>query len=550
MPDESKQTRQEENLNVFLQNTCQGFWAFDKMCNILPDFMETIERCLGESLDGKNALEMLFQWGEPSNKNSAGFQRDQDLGMLQDLLETVFLRVTDLDVMIELLPAEISKNDRYFSLKYQYIQSPASIDEDRILVVMTDITREKELQTQIKTESDRNDMIRKIAMDTVGFAQYRKHVEELLVSLREELEKEIDTIDLGIILHGVNGILGGAEIYEINDLVILAQRMMSHLTEILEKKNPEITREKIEHLAEDLGNLQECFDFLQSRYLETLLSDEQILNNTIYQVTESKLEQIKEVISNGVVKDGLGRVERLIEKNYAPFMKHPQLAEITEQRMESMKSTLWNNIAQTCNDELFKVVESLKKQAVSLILNKYALIVENLGQRYNKQVEVEIVGADVEVSYHRFEDLFSSMVHILRNAVEHGLESMEERVFFGKSLEGKIKLEASIEEDRFILSVSDDGRGLDVEKVKEAVSARELLPPSELEEASKEEILHLMLHMGFSTKSIVNETSGRGVGLDVLSTVVDELQGDVSIQTEEGEGTMLTVSVPLIEESN
>ncbi|PCI30411.1 MAG: hypothetical protein COB67_01830 [SAR324 cluster bacterium] len=532
-----------ENLEILLQNSNQGFLAFDKNGKVQPDFAETTQRFFEKPLVGEDALKVLFQWGTPSNVNAAGFQSDQDLGMLQDLLETVFLRITDLDVLTELLPNELLLTHHAFSLAYQYIQSPQSMDEDRILVIMTDISKEKELADRITLEEERSEMILKVAMDATGYFQFKETAIQLLEALQEELGKELETIQSTTILRCISALQSGAEVFEMNEIVHLLQGMLN----VLEKQQLEEKKweeEQLQFFQKQTDQVEACFELLHSKYLDSLLSDEQILDKAIYSVTETKIVQLKEQILDEVLNKKFDELDQVFEKNYTPFTKHPQLAQITKQRLERIKEFLWDEISPSCTQEISTLLDNLKKQPAKLILKKFALIAENLGKRMGKQVEVEVIGEELEIHYHRFEDLFSSLIHLLRNAVEHGLESMEERVFLGKSLEGKIRLEVRWEQDNFILKIEDDGRGIDLDKLKETIVRKKVLTEEEAAAASDEEILGMLFKVGYSTKGIVNGISGRGVGLDAVHGVVQALHGDIMIRSEQEKGTIITITVP------
>jgi len=198
-------------------------------------------------------------------------------------------------------------------------------------------------------------------------------------------------------------------------------------------------------------------------------------------------------------------------------------------------------------DKIIRDVQeiTLKLRMVPLTqtFQKMKRVARDTSQVLSKEVELEISGEDIELDKNVLEQLSDPLVHLLRNAVDHGLESSEERLALGKSPKGRISLSAYHSGGRVVIEVRDDGKGLDPKKLMaKAVETGILDPDTKL---SDEAAFELIFAPGFSTKEQVTDTSGRGVGMDVVKTNIMALQGEVAIETELGKGTSFRISLPL-----
>jgi two-component system chemotaxis sensor kinase CheA len=202
--------------------------------------------------------------------------------------------------------------------------------------------------------------------------------------------------------------------------------------------------------------------------------------------------------------------------------------------------------------KLHSLVRALSHQAMRLrmvpfevVVERFPRMVRDLAREAGKEVNFEIHGKELEMDRALLEALVDPLVHILRNAVDHGIEGPEERGKSGKPREGTIRLEAWKEKDTVLVRVVDDGRGIDLEKVRRTAVKRGLLSEEKASALSDTEALHLITLPGFSTADQVTEVSGRGVGMDVVSSAVKSLQGSFQIESQLGKGTTITTKLPL-----
>jgi len=179
------------------------------------------------------------------------------------------------------------------------------------------------------------------------------------------------------------------------------------------------------------------------------------------------------------------------------------------------------------------------------VLTGQVRMVRDLGRSLGKQVRLEIEGEKTQVDRDVLEKLEAPLTHLLRNAVDHGIESPEQRLLAGKPAEGLIRLRASHQAGLLVLELSDDGNGVDLEKVRRSIIERQLSPAETAAQLSEEELLTFLFLPGFSLRDKVTEVSGRGVGLDAVQHMVRQLRGAVVLEQTAGEGSHFHLEVPL-----
>ncbi|MDI2593996.1 hybrid sensor histidine kinase/response regulator [Pseudomonas sp. 681] len=179
------------------------------------------------------------------------------------------------------------------------------------------------------------------------------------------------------------------------------------------------------------------------------------------------------------------------------------------------------------------------------VLSGQVRMVRDLGRSLGKQVRLEIEGEKTQVDRDVLEKLEAPLTHLLRNAVDHGIETPQQRLLAGKPEEGLIRLRASHQAGLLVLELSDDGNGVDLEKVRRSVVERQLSPTETAAQLSEEELLTFLFLPGFSLRDTVTEVSGRGVGLDAVQHMVRQLRGAVVLEQTAGEGSRFHLEVPL-----
>jgi two-component system chemotaxis sensor kinase CheA len=194
---------------------------------------------------------------------------------------------------------------------------------------------------------------------------------------------------------------------------------------------------------------------------------------------------------------------------------------------------------------LQNAVMNTRMQPIGRLFKKYPRLARDLARQLGKDVELVLSGEDTEIDKTMIEDLNDPLVHLVRNAVDHGVESPEQRSAAGKPVKSSVYLSARQEGDHILISISDDGKGMRPEIIRSKAIEKGLLTPEEASSLDEMGSLNLIFLPGFSTKDEVSSVSGRGVGMDVVRTNISKLNGSITIESEPGKGSVFTISLPL-----
>lgn len=195
--------------------------------------------------------------------------------------------------------------------------------------------------------------------------------------------------------------------------------------------------------------------------------------------------------------------------------------------------------------DLQLAVMKMRMQPLQKVFVKFPRMVRDLARTLGKDIELEIKGEDTEVDKSVIENIGDPLVHIIRNSIDHGIESPDERRAKGKPEKGRIIIDAYQKGTQIVIDIIDDGKGIDVEAVKAKAITKGLITLEEAEKMSEDAIINLIFLPGFSTKDVSTEVSGRGVGMDVVKSNVAKLNGYVEIFTQKDKGTTFRISLPL-----
>jgi two-component system, chemotaxis family, sensor kinase CheA len=179
------------------------------------------------------------------------------------------------------------------------------------------------------------------------------------------------------------------------------------------------------------------------------------------------------------------------------------------------------------------------------VLAKFPRMVRDLSQKLTKQVRLELHGEETELDKSVADEVGDPLVHIVRNAIDHGIELPAERQASGKAMEGLVRIAASQEGNSIVIRIQDDGRGLQVDRIKAKALARGIVSEAELASMDPRDVLNMVFLPGFSTAEQVTDVSGRGVGMDVVRTNIRRINGSVEIDSQVGKGSVITIKLPL-----
>ena len=202
------------------------------------------------------------------------------------------------------------------------------------------------------------------------------------------------------------------------------------------------------------------------------------------------------------------------------------------------------SLSRTSN-ELQEGVMRVRMLPISQLFNRYPRLIHDLTNKTSKKVNLVIKGEDTELDKMIVEELSDPLIHIIRNAVDHGLETMDERLRQGKAEVGTLVIEAYQESNHIVIEVTDDGRGINLERIKAKALERKLHNKDELNRMSERDVTRLVMQAGFSTAEKISRTSGRGVGMDVVKKNIEKLNGTIEIDSMQGQSTQIRLKIPL-----
>jgi chemosensory pili system protein ChpA (sensor histidine kinase/response regulator) len=200
-----------------------------------------------------------------------------------------------------------------------------------------------------------------------------------------------------------------------------------------------------------------------------------------------------------------------------------------------------SSLSKSLHDDILQV----RLVPTELLFNRYPRAVRDMAKKLHKKVNLVVEGEQTEMDRALIESLTDPVMHLVRNAIDHGLESPEERAEQGKSEDGILLLKARRSKNQIIIEVQDDGRGIDPEKVKKEILKQKLANKEELNRMTPGEVLDYVFRPGFSTRQEASDVSGRGVGLDVVASQIQKLKGDLRLSSTPGRGTIFSIRVPL-----
>ncbi|WP_055136495.1 chemotaxis protein CheA [Pseudomonas corrugata] len=195
--------------------------------------------------------------------------------------------------------------------------------------------------------------------------------------------------------------------------------------------------------------------------------------------------------------------------------------------------------------DLQTAVMKTRMQPIKKVFGRFPRLVRDLARQLKKEINLELVGEETDLDKNLVEALADPLVHLVRNAVDHGIESPEEREAAGKVRSGKVILAAEQEGDHILLSISDDGKGMDPEVLRAIAVKRGVMDKDAADRLSDTECYNLIFAPGFSTKTEISDVSGRGVGMDVVKTKISQLNGSINIHSVKGSGSKILIKVPL-----
>ncbi len=249
-------------------------------------------------------------------------------------------------------------------------------------------------------------------------------------------------------------------------------------------------------------------------------------------------------IANQSVRVTVDQLENLMTMVSELVLSRNQLLQILRAQEDSEFAAPLQRLNLVTTD-LQEGVMKTRMQPIGNAWSKLPRIVRDLSNDLDKKIDLQMIGAETELDRQVLEMIKDPLTHMVRNSGDHGIEIPADRVAAGKPETGKIVLKAYHEGGHIIIQIKDDGRGINIERVKEKLIENDLVTEAELESMSEKQIQQFIFNPGFSTATKVTSVSGRGVGMDVVRTNVEKIGGHIELKSEEGKGSTFTVKIPL-----
>ncbi len=357
----------------------------------------------------------------------------------------------------------------------------------------------------------------------------------------------------------IHSIKGNSDYLEISDIRLLAHALEDLMNE-LRSGNIAASAQVLKILFNGLDLLREMnCRITDENYRETDISEMTAqIRQTIMQQNTDELPKPEEFTAASVTDAAESEI-RVSVKKIDEFIRHVSEFTIVKNTLNflieqiaihgksehigELRKTAANisRIANTLQSDVMK----LGLVRLNVVFDRLPRMIRELCIKNGKKCRLDISGGDIEIDRKIVEHLRDPLIHLLRNAADHGIASREERISQGKSEVGVIQIRAYPQEHYVIIEVSDDGSGIDIEKVRRTALQQNIFSKTALAEMSDDDILNLIFMPGFSTKSQATSVSGRGVGLDIVKKNITDISGTIEICSESGKGTTVKIRVPI-----
>ncbi len=465
-----------------LDNTGQGFFSFARDYKVQPFTSKATDDFFGKPIEDENALELMYPNGYEDKEK---------------LLNLIFEDAGNLGLVEGILPSEVTRDDHIYKVDYHWIESRQNV-EGRIMIVMTDITTQRKLERQLKADEEKNQMIVKIAVDRHGFIDFLNEVNMCLDKIKEILSGSASDMSIKELFRYFHTIKGGMSSYFFY---------------------------KVADKAHDIENL-----------LESVRTDSALPTEDLLKSVDKETDQLKEELKK-TLRD-LDQIipKQLIEAGFQPYFR------ISESKISRLEAILENEMR--TNPALAGAIKGLRRQPIRNIMKKFASDAEGLAVNLGKKVNITLEGEDTEIVHNSFKPMLSSLIHIVRNCVDHGIEEPETRLAAHKPEVGTLDIKVEADDKELKINISDDGAGIDADAIKSIALEKGLIGTTQVESMTESELVKLIFTPGFSTNEIVTDLSGRGVGMDAVAEEVAKLRGSIDVLSTPGVGTQFLITVP------
>ena len=364
----------------------------------------------------------------------------------------------------------------------------------------------------------------------------------LFLLTQAEADGNLDEIEYGLALDEIKKLIND------NSLVSLQSIIDSALEDFLALKesgigfDPLLTKmmgDKLEPLLaqmeqkEDTPSPNGLSEVKEAPKKENLSSSEEKLERKTMRIDEEKVDGFMNYVGELIVT----------AETFNYLQKMVEVENVNPVTLRAFKNA--NQAFRELSDELQVSLMEIRRVPIKGLLQKINMMARDLSRRMDKKIRIQLDGQDVALDKSIAESLEGPLVHVVRNSLDHGLEKPDVRLEKNKPEEGALLVRASSDKDFFYLEVADDGRGIDPAKIKKSALEKGVLTDFQAHQLSDKEIIDLVFHPGFSTATEITDVSGRGVGMDVVRTNIQALNGIISIDSRVNQGTTIKLKIPL-----
>lgn len=505
---EQKIRERNEEMRLIMDTIPSGLLSLNEHYVVNPEYSISAEQILGKNqLAGKTIFELL----DISDQQTVLYEQLSDF---LELLCEAYISVQDLEELNPVGTFDLLRNNehRFLSIHFHLIDKGGNAPKN-ILVVIADITEEKKLAEKIKISEQENVQLKAIAEDPDLFKEFLSEMNQVTIHAEKrltELEKNTDERSLvNEIFRDVHTIKGTAGSFGLTAVAKIAGDLEEKLYEL--RESGEITIPVIYQTRTSLASL----------------------SNAIMAVVDGA----RKILGDDIIEHHDFTVRISIEK--------------LNRELDVIKTMLRNELIDKV--AIIRLQERIETQFryLSTIPAKKGFakalkIVPGLIKKTNKNVFFEFTGSNIPIDCEIAKELNTPLIHLFRNAIDHGIEPSDVREQLGKSAQGRVCLDVAEQYNSLVIKISDDGKGLDPDTLKSTAVAKKIITEEEASRLSVKESMELILRPGFSTTTEVTDISGRGVGMDaVLISIRVNLGGNFTIQSEKGKGTTFTIELPL-----
>jgi len=313
--------------------------------------------------------------------------------------------------------------------------------------------------------------------------------------------------------------------------------------------SPDELRQKAQNELMDVSEV-EVYTYLDKNSLSTMNFEEPMVQDKGNSSSTKTVEEEKKVVRT--VRIDVDRLERMMDLVGELVIEQIRIAQVSRNLYnqypydETVDDLIGiSNRVSVLINELQDGIMKTRMIPVQQLFCRFPRMVRDLSNLLNKEVNLVLEGGETEIDRTIMEEMSDPLIHLIRNAVDHGIEKPEIRKKLGKSEKGTLRVTALPEDSNVIITVEDDGAGIDAQEIKRSAIEKQIVTQQEADNMTEQQLINLIFHTGFSTSKKVSDVSGRGVGMDILRAHVEKMNGIIDVETCAGAGTKFIVKLPI-----